>query len=109
MEQVQQISRENPATQLKNLRELLDIVLRRAVYTASTGGGLTTSLRDSIRRVCMVAQRRGVLVEELLVMIKNVWYELPEAERLLRERNHEVLSRVIALCIEEYYEGANPR
>ena len=109
MEQVEQISRENPASQLKNLRELLDIVLRRAVYTASTGGALSTSLRHSIRRVCVLAQRREVLVEELLVMIKNSWYELPEAERLLRERNHDVLSRVIALSIEEYYESASPR
>ena len=109
MEQVEQISSERPATQLTSLRELIDIVLRRAIYTASAGGALSAALRGSVRRVCVLAQRRGVLAEELLVIMKNSWYELPEAERLLRERNRDVLSRVIALSIEEYYDHAARR
>jgi hypothetical protein len=110
VEQVEQISRERPATQLRSLRELVDIVLRRAIYTASAGGALSAALRGSLHRVCVLAQRRGLLVEELLVLMKESWYELPEAERLLREQNRDVLSRVIALSIEEYYDnhpGAN--
>lgn len=89
---------------LANLRELTTIVLRRAVYTVSNGYAIDGNLRDSMRRVCKMAQNREVPAEGLLVMLKDSWWDLPEAERVLGHRREEVLSRVITLCINEYFE-----
>lgn len=89
---------------LANLRELTTIVLRRAVYTVSNGYAIDGKLRDSMRRVCKLAQNREVPAEGLVVMLKDAWWDMPEAERVLGHRREEVLSRVITLCINEYFE-----
>ena len=94
---------EQTATQLTNLRELLDIVLRRAVYTAGSGYSLSSGLRESMRRVCVLAHGRDVQIERLLVMVKDTWFELPEPRRILQDHSADVLSRVVTLCIDEYY------
>ena len=91
---------------LGNLRELTTVVLRRAVYTVSNGYAIDGKLRDSMRRVCRLAQNREVTAEGLVVMLKGAWWDMPEAERVLGVRREEVLSRVITLCIDEYY-GVN--
>ena len=89
---------------LGNVRELTTIVLRRAVYTVSNGYTIDGKLRDSIRRVCSLARTRAVTVERLVVMLKEAWWEMPEAERVLGHRRDEVLARVVTLCIDEYFE-----
>ena len=91
------------SSRLDNLRELLDIVLRRAVYTVGGGYSLSSALRESMRRICVLAHARDVRVEQLLVLIKESWFELPEPERILRDHSGDVLARVITLCIDEYY------
>jgi len=87
-----------------NLSELATVVLRSVVYTVSNGYPVDGKLRDSLQRVCRVAQTREVTAEGLIVMFKTVWWSMPEAERVLGHRREEVLSRVITLCINEYFE-----
>ncbi|HJP85175.1 MAG TPA: hypothetical protein VJ852_04255 [Gemmatimonadaceae bacterium] len=79
-------------------------MLRRAVRTISNGYPIDEKLRDSMQRVCTLAHRREVTAEGLVVMLKTAWWNLPEAERVLGYRRDEVLSRVITLCINEYFE-----
>ncbi|HJQ09424.1 MAG TPA: hypothetical protein VJ840_00155 [Gemmatimonadaceae bacterium] len=95
--------RNTGSTTVANLREMLDIVLRGAVYTVTSGRSLSTGLRESLVRLCSLAHKREVRAEQLLVMLKDAWSELAEPERVLREHSDEVLSRVITLCIDEYY------
>ena len=94
---------EQTHAQLTNLREMLDIVLRRAVYTVGGGFSLSNGLRESMRRVCVIAHARGVQIEQLLVMVKDAWFELPEPRRILQDHSTDVLSRVVTLCIDQYY------
>lgn len=94
---------EQTSSELENLRELLDIVLRRAVYTVGGGYSLSSGLRESMRRVCALAHARDIRAEQLLVMIKEAWFKLPEPDRILRDHSGDVLARVITLCIDEYY------
>ena len=102
-QQHESILSEQTGSQLENLRELLEIVLRRAAYTVGSGYSLSSSLRDSMRRVCILAHARDIRSEQLLIMIKEAWFELPEPERILRDHSGDVLARVITLCIDEYY------
>ena len=102
-QQNESVLSEQTGSQLENLRDLLDIVLRRAVYTVGGGYSLASGLRDSMRRVCLLAHGRDVRPEQLLIMIKEAWFELPEPERILRNHSGDVLARVITLCIDEYY------
>ena len=89
---------------LGNLRELATIVLRRAVYTVSNGYAIDGKLRASMQRICRLAQIRELPVERLVVTMKEAWWDLPEAERVLGHRREEVLARVVTLCIDEYFE-----
>lgn len=102
-QQHESVLSEQTGFQLENLRDLLDIVLRRAVYTVSGGYSLSSGLRQSMRRVCILAHGREVRPEQLLIMIKEAWFELPEPERILRDHSGDVLARVITLCIDKYY------
>lgn len=102
-QQQESVLSEHTGSQLEKLRDLLDIVLRRAVYTVGGGYSLSSALRDSMRRVCLLAHARDVRPERLLIMIKEAWFELPEPERILRDHSGDVLARVITLCIDEYY------
>ncbi len=94
---------------LSNLRDMLDIVLRRAVSTVASDRSLSAGLHESMVRLCSLAHKRGVRAEQLLVMIKDAWSALPEAKRALKDHSDEVLSRVITLCIDEFYAGGSPR
>ena len=89
---------------LGNLRERATIVLRRAVHTISNGYTIDGKLRESMQRICRLAHNREITAERLVVMMKEVWWEMPEAERVLGHRREEVLSRVVTLCIDEYFE-----
>lgn len=97
------VGSEQTAPQFENLRELLDIVLRRAAYTVGSGYSLSSGLRDSMRRVCILAHARDLRPEQLLILVKQAWFELPEPQRILRDHTGDVLARVITLCIDEYY------
>ena len=97
-------ARVDESESLGNLRGLTTIVLRRAVYTVSNGYSIDGKLRDSMRRLCNLAHNRSLTAERLLVMLKETWWDMQEAERVLGHRREEVLSRLVTLCIDEYFE-----
>jgi len=59
-----------------------------------------------LRAVCERAHRLGLRAEELLVQVKGLWRELPEARRVeaLASRD-EQLDVLVSLLIEEFYRA----
>jgi hypothetical protein len=62
------------------------------------------ALRPGIRRLCLEAHRRGVLAEQLIIVMKQAWATFPMGRDPRRDAHRDELRRrVIAMCIDEYY------
>ena len=59
--------------------------------------------RYSARLMCEDARTRGVRIEELLISLKRTWPTMRGIDRLPRDESARLLSRVVTLCVEEYY------
>ena len=82
------------------LRQSLRHVLLDDCYDRSD----ETDLRIALRDVCGRARSDGVRAEHLLVVLKELWRELPERGRLQRVEADDALSRVVSACINEFYQ-----
>ena len=78
--------------------------LRNALRTHLAGRPTGGELRRALQALCTEAHDRGLRAEELLVRLKQVFYQLPEVQELSHgsDRN-DLLNRVVSACIEEYY------
>jgi hypothetical protein len=58
----------------------------------------------ALRRMALEARARRMLPEQLLIVLKDIWYSLP-AVRHIEEPAEQVrlLQRVVTMCIKEYY------
>jgi hypothetical protein len=79
------------------------IVLHHALEARQRGVDDRDAVRRSARSLCRIARRQGILVEHLILMCKDTWRALPDAQVLPRSVANDMLARVIAQCIEEYY------
>jgi hypothetical protein len=63
-----------------------------------------TALQAALLRAGTQARARGILPEQLLVTLKEVWNALPEV-RAMTDAGEKVrlLQRVVTMCIREYY------
>ena len=63
-----------------------------------------TPLREALHRMAAEAHHKTMLPEQLLVVLKDMWYSLPSVQALT-EQNDQVrlLQRVVTMCIREYY------
>jgi hypothetical protein len=79
--------------------------LRRAVQLDGEGLALDDDepWRACARVMCADARDRGVPVEQLLISLKRIWPTIPGIGRLQRAESSRMLSRVVTLCVEEYY------
>lgn len=79
--------------------------LRRAVQSRGDGAarGNDDHWRACARVMCADARDRGVQIEGLLISLKRIWPTIPGIERLPRHESGRLLSRVVTLCVEEYY------
>ena len=61
-------------------------------------------LRAALHAIAKEARDQTMLPEKLLVILKDVWYDLPIV-RDSRPRDEQValLQRVVTMCINEYY------
>ena len=87
------------------VRGLAEEALRCALRGVELGGQ-DGELREALRRVGDSAQACGLRAEQLLILLKGGWRELPEARHLTRVSGSDgdgTLARVISLCIEKYY------
>ena len=62
------------------------------------------ALRHALKRASADARAKGMLPEELLVVLKDVLYALPGV-RAMRETDSRarLLQRIVTMCIKEYY------
>lgn len=83
--------------------ESLD-ALRAALRGSLDGAGESPHLRPALRRVAEEARERHLRPEQLLIVLKDVWFALPEVGRAPQsDSRSQLLQRVISVCIREYY------
>jgi hypothetical protein len=90
------------------LSATIRVVLRRALtakYFAILGAD--SQLHADLRLICRDAKRQNMRVEYLIIALKDAWRALPEARTLPQgSQGQELLSRIISLCIAEFYATA---
>jgi hypothetical protein len=61
-------------------------------------------LRDALNQMADEAREKKMLPEQLLVVLKDIWYALP-AVRAVEDSTAQIrmLQRVVTMCIKEYY------
>jgi hypothetical protein len=79
----------------------LTSALRR--YTANESD--IAALQPALRLVASEARDRKVHAEQLLVLLKDVWFSLPTVRADSVDGQQQMLQRVVTLCIREYYSA----
>lgn len=64
----------------------------------------TGDLRAALRVTCEHARHDGLRAEQLVLILKAVWRDLPEGRQLPPVDADETLARVVTACIAEYYD-----
>jgi hypothetical protein len=62
------------------------------------------ALRDALDAMAAEARAKSMLPEQLLIVLKDIWYSLP-AVRSIEDSSAQIrlLQRVVTMCIKEYY------
>ena len=78
----------------------LRTALTRSLETGSHGADLKAVLASCAAE----AKRTGLLAEQLLIALKDVWYSLPQVSKQSgNDVQTRLLQQLIARCIQEYY------
>jgi uncharacterized linocin/CFP29 family protein len=78
--------------------------LRSALSRSVTQGNHTDDLRELLCRAADEARTKGILAERLLVILKDIWYSLPNvAGARSSAAENALLQELISRCIQEYY------
>lgn len=77
------------------------LALTHYLDDAEAGG---RELRDALDLMAKEAREKSMLPEQLLVVLKDIWYALP-AVRAIEDSAAQIrlLQRVVTMCIKEYY------
>jgi len=74
-------------------------------YIDSPGG--SDALRTSLHRVAAEAHDRAILPEQLLVILKDIWYSVPAVRDMDNSEDQvRLLQRLVTMCIREYYSDS---
>jgi hypothetical protein len=89
----------------RQLRTSLEMVFQDSqLHNADASASAHRELRTALRQVCTDARRSGLRVEQLLVLIKEVWSGIPAGiSRVKSMHGDERLNYVISTCVDEYY------
>ena len=90
------------------LRELTSDALRAAVIEQRYHGRMNGEVHSRLARACELARAHDLRAEQVIILLKKSWSMLPEAQRMTRTEANEVLSRVVSMCIAEYFTS-HPR
>lgn len=78
--------------------------LRTALTRSLEAGSHGADLKAVLATCAAEARRKGVLAEQLLLVLKDVWYSLPQVTKQSgNEVQTRLLQQLIARCIQEYY------
>ena len=83
--------------------ETVDAV-REALITYVDAPSQPTALRSALQRMAAEAREKAMLPEQVLIVLKDIWYGLPGVQAI-SDPNEQVrlLQRVVTMCIKEYY------
>lgn len=88
-----------PALEPKTV-EAIRMVLARSVAQ----GNHADELRDLLCKASEEARAKGIQAERLLIILKDIWYSLPEvAGAKSSAAENALLQELISRCIQEYY------
>jgi hypothetical protein len=80
--------------------------VRGALVAYLAGPERTGELRVALCAMAEEARAKGILPEQLLVALKDIWYALPQVRRMEEAAEQvRLLQRVVTMCITEYYGG----
>ena len=78
--------------------------LRRALGGFLTQPGDTAQLESALRSFTTDAREKQIHAEQLLIVLKDLWYGLPQVrEAPAGDAQNILLQRVITQCIRQYY------
>lgn len=82
--------------------EALEAALQK--YLVDTAEVAT--LQPALQRIAAEAREKKMLAEQLLVLLKDIWFRLPQVRKTQEgERQTRMLQSVVTLCIREYYSA----
>lgn len=61
-------------------------------------------IEDAVSEICADGRSRGVQAERLILELKRAWYSVPEPAA---HNKADVISRLVSLCIMEFYRGGS--
>ena len=73
-------------------------------YLATPDDG-KDSVRTALNRMANEARDKAILPEQLLVVLKDLWYGLPGLKAAPDHQRSALLQQVVTICIKEYYDG----
>lgn len=78
--------------------------LRAALARSSQSGDHGEELKSLLARAAADARQKGIQAEQLLVVLKDIWYSLPHlSTHPGSDVQTRLLQQLIARCIQEYY------
>ena len=78
--------------------------LRAVMQRAMRKGDHGTELQEVLARAAAEAREKDMHAEHLLVIMKDLWYSLPDLRGASDiERQNELLQELISRCITQYY------
>jgi hypothetical protein len=84
--------------------EALHSALQATLAGERTPGAPSDDLQRAVCAICEEAHGAGLPAERMLALFKAALHASPEVRRLNdRRARDELLSRVVSLCIREYY------
>jgi len=97
-----------------HVRDLTRRVLRRVLAGTRRGSSLGAGVKEEVREACDAARDNGLHAEDLLVLVKQSWRDVSDADFIAGEvsiapssaaqaRRDQVLTEVITMFIREFY------
>jgi hypothetical protein len=78
--------------------------LRATLARSVAQGNHADELRDLLCRAAAEARDKDIRAEQLLIVLKDIWYSLPEVVSApSTEVGHALLQDLVSRCIHEYY------
>lgn len=78
--------------------------LRNALATSVARGNHVDNLRDLLCRAAADARSKDMQAEQLLVVLKEIWYSMPDVSNATSPTlENSLLQELVSRCIQEYY------
>jgi predicted component of type VI protein secretion system len=78
--------------------------LRQSLTRSARQGNHSDDLRDLLCNAAAEARDKGIQAERLLLILKDIWYGLPQvASATSSDAENALLQELISRCIQQYY------